>query len=189
MKDYFNYQGKVCVVTGSSNGMGLATTKMLVDLGAKVYAVSRSTTKVEGIEASILCDLSCKEDIDKAFAQLPDHIDCFFGVAGLSGSKTPYLTTFNCDFTANKYITLEYLTKRMSAGGSIVYVLRHVSIGRSIGRSRTKLSTQPDGKKRKRHWASFRRLPRVTSHICLPNAACPSLLPSRLSHSERKVFG
>jgi NAD(P)-dependent dehydrogenase (short-subunit alcohol dehydrogenase family) len=122
MKDYFNYQGKVCVVTGSSNGMGLATTKMLVDLGAKVYAVSRSTTKVEGIEASILCDLSCKEDIDKAFAQLPDHIDCFFGVAGLSGSKTPYLTTFNCDFTANKYITLEYLTKRMSAGGSIVYV-------------------------------------------------------------------
>ena len=122
MKDYFNYQDKVCVITGSSNGMGLATTKMLVDLGATVYAVSRSTTKVDGIAASVLCDLSKKEDIDNAFRQLPNHIDCFFGVAGLSGSKTDYLTTFNCDFTANKYITLEYLTKRMTAGGAIVYV-------------------------------------------------------------------
>ena len=60
MKDYFNYQDKVCVITGSSNGMGLATTKMLVDLGATVYAVSRSTTKVDGIAASVLCDLSKK---------------------------------------------------------------------------------------------------------------------------------
>ena len=122
MKDYFNYQDKICVVTGSSNGMGLATAKMLVDLGAKVYAVSRSETKVDGLAASILCNLSRKNDIDEAFKQIPEHIDCFFGVAGLSGSKTDYLTTFNCDFTANKYITLTYLTKRISAGGAIVYV-------------------------------------------------------------------
>lgn len=122
MKDYFNYQGKVCVVTGASNGMGLATARMLVDLGAKVYAVSRSETKLEGLAGNILCDLSKKGDIDAAFAQLPEHIDCFFGVAGLSGSKTDYITTFNCDFTANKYITLEYLTKRMDAGCSITYV-------------------------------------------------------------------
>lgn len=122
MKDYFNYKDKVCVVTGSSNGMGLATAKMLVDLGAKVYAVSRSATKVDGLAASVLCDLSKKDQIDNAFAQLPEHIDCFFGVAGLSGSKTDYLTTFNCDFTANKYITETYLSKRMSAGGSITYV-------------------------------------------------------------------
>lgn len=120
--DYFNYIGKTCVVTGSSNGMGLATAKMLTALGAEVYGVSRSETKVDGIKASILCNLSNKNDIDRAFSQLPEHIDCFFGVAGLSGSKTDYLTTFNCDFTANKYITLEYLKKRMSSGGSIVYV-------------------------------------------------------------------
>ena len=122
MKDYFNYQGKVCVVTGSSNGMGLATAKMLVDLGAQVYAVSRSETKVEGLAASILCDLSQKNQIDEAFSKLPEHIDCFFGVAGLSGSKTDYLTTFNCDFTSNKYMTLTYLKKRMGTGGSITFV-------------------------------------------------------------------
>ncbi len=49
MQDYFGYSGKVCVVTGSSNGMGLATAKMLIDLGAVVYGVSRSETKLEDI--------------------------------------------------------------------------------------------------------------------------------------------
>ena len=43
-------------------------------------------------------------------------------MAGLSGAKTDYVTTFNCDFTANKYITLKYLTERMSEGSSITYV-------------------------------------------------------------------
>ena len=37
MTDYFGYNDKVTVVTGSSSGMGKAATNMLVDLGAKVY--------------------------------------------------------------------------------------------------------------------------------------------------------
>ena len=115
MKDFFRYTDKVCVVTGSSNGMGLATARLLVELGAKVYALSRSETKVDGLAASILCDLTMKDDIDRAFAQLPERVDCFFGVAGLSGAKTDDVTTFNCDFTANKYITLKYLVNRMEA--------------------------------------------------------------------------
>ena len=32
-KTLWGYKGKVCVVTGSSNGMGLATTRLLVQLG------------------------------------------------------------------------------------------------------------------------------------------------------------
>lgn len=39
MKDYFGYQEKVVIVTGASSGMGKATAEMLVDLGAKVYAL------------------------------------------------------------------------------------------------------------------------------------------------------
>ncbi len=118
----FGYEGKTCVVTGSSNGMGLATAKLLVSLGAKVYAVSRSTTKAEGLAGNIRCDLSNKASIDEAFAKLPEKIDAFFGIAGLSGSKTDYRTTFHCDFTANKYITKQYLRARMGRGGSITYV-------------------------------------------------------------------
>ena len=122
MKDIFGYKDKICVITGASSGMGLETTKMLVDLGAKVYALDLNECKVEGIEKFIKCNLASKDDIDKAFDSIPNKIDSFFGNAGLSGSKTDYLTTFNCNFTANFYITNEYLTKRMENGGSILYV-------------------------------------------------------------------
>ena len=121
MKDYFGYKDKICVVTGASSGMGEATVKMLVDLGAKVYAIDINECRVDWITKFIKCDLSKKEDIDKAFLDIPEHIDSFFGVAGLSGSKTDYRTTFDCNYTANMYITLNYLKNRMSKGGSIVY--------------------------------------------------------------------
>ncbi len=67
MKDYFGYQGKVVVVTGAASGMGKATTEMLVDLGAKVYALDWAEVKVAGIEEYIHTDLSLKYSIDKAF--------------------------------------------------------------------------------------------------------------------------
>lgn len=122
MKDYFGYKGKICVVTGASSGMGEATTEMLVDLGAKVYAIDLNECKVKGITKYIKCNLSNKEEIDAAFKEIPEEINCFFGIAGLSGKKTDYITTFNCDFTANKYITLVYLANRMKAGSSITYI-------------------------------------------------------------------
>ncbi len=121
MKDFFGYDGKVCVVTGASSGMGKATTQMLVELGAKVYAIDMNPCQVEGIEKYLKCNLASKEDIDKTFKELPEKIDSFFGVAGLSGSKTDYRTTFDCNYTANMYITLYYLKERMQKGASIVY--------------------------------------------------------------------
>lgn len=123
MKDYFGYNGKNCIVTGAASGMGKATTEMLVDLGANVYALDLNECTVEGIKDFYRCDLANKESIDEIFNKLPEKIDCFFGIAGLSGSKTDYITTFNCNFTANKYITEKYLKNgRMDKGGSIVVV-------------------------------------------------------------------
>ena len=121
MKDYFGYNGKNCVVTGASSGMGKATVEMLVDLGAKVYAIDLNQCEVNGIEKFIKCNLASKQEIDEAFNQLPEKIDSFFGIAGLSGAKTDYRTTFDCNYTSNMYITLNYLKQRMEKGGAIVY--------------------------------------------------------------------
>ena len=122
MRDYFNYTNKICVVTGASSGIGKATCNMLIDLGAIVYGIDRNPCEINGLKEFIQCDLSDKNSIDQAFTKLPNHIDSFFGVAGLSGAKTGYWTTFTVNFIANKYITDNYLVNRMTSGGSIAYV-------------------------------------------------------------------
>jgi NAD(P)-dependent dehydrogenase (short-subunit alcohol dehydrogenase family) len=122
MKDLFGYKDKICVVTGTSSGIGEAVGTLLVQLGAEVYALSRSDSQVTGVAKSVRLDLGNKTEVDIAFESLPQNIDCFFGVAGISGYKNDFLTTFNVNFTVNKYITDAYLVNRMSAGSSILYV-------------------------------------------------------------------
>jgi NAD(P)-dependent dehydrogenase (short-subunit alcohol dehydrogenase family) len=122
MKDYFGYNGKVCVVTGASSGMGKAAAEMLVDLGAKVYALDLNECPVEGIEKFVRVSLGDKASIDECFKELPETIDCFFGIAGVSGIRTDFNTTVTIDLIANTYITEEYLSKRMGKGGAIAYI-------------------------------------------------------------------
>lgn len=122
MKDYFGYNNKICVVTGAASGIGKATVDLLLELGAKVYALDIVKTPLTGVEKYIEVDLSDKDSIDKAMKQVPTHIDSFFGVAGLSGARTNYYKTFTVNYIANKYITEEYLKNRMTYGGSISYV-------------------------------------------------------------------
>lgn len=98
------------------------TAELLIELDAEVYALDITKIELEGAKKFIEVDLSSKESIDLAMKQLPEHIDSFFGVAGLSGAKTNYYKTFTVNYIANKYITEEYLKNRMSAGGTIAYV-------------------------------------------------------------------
>ena len=129
MKDYFGYQEKVVVVTGASSGMGKAAAAMLVDLGAQVWALSRSEPDVPGIFKFISTDLSDQASIDAAFKQIPDHIDSFFGIAGASGLHNTFVETVKIDLLSNKYITEEYLAKRMSAGAAIAYMTSNGGYG------------------------------------------------------------
>lgn len=122
MKDYFGLKDKICVVTGSASGVGKAATEMLIDLGAKVHALDRADVTVEGIEQFIHVDLSKKESIDQAFEALPEKIDCFLGCAGIFGATNDFMTTVTINFVAYKYITQEYLSKRIVDGGAIAYI-------------------------------------------------------------------
>ena len=116
-----DYKDKVCVVTGAASGIGLATVKLLLEEGAEVYAMDLADVSI-GNTLALTCDLSDKDSIDTAFEKVPDHIDCFFGVAGVSGAVSNYHKTFTVNYIANKYITETYLKNRMSKGGSICYV-------------------------------------------------------------------
>lgn len=120
--DLMDYAGKVCVVTGSASGIGRSVCEMLIAQGAVVYGLDRNKYLPEGMAQFIPTDLADKASIDHAFSLLPARIHCFFGVAGLSGAKTDWWTTFTVNFSANKYITEAYLEKRMEAGDAIAYV-------------------------------------------------------------------
>ena len=143
--DYLGYEGKVCVVTGAANGIGKATTQLLVDLGAKVYAIDKVNVDVNGIKNFIEADLTNKEAIDMAFEEIPRQIDCFFGIAGVSGINNTYYETFTINYIANKYITENYLKKRMDRGASIVYV------------------SSPSGKHWEKYYSEFNDYSRATT--------------------------
>ncbi|MET4156544.1 SDR family oxidoreductase [Agromyces sp. PvR057] len=122
MTDHFGYAGKTVVVTGAASGMGRALSEILVDLGANVYALDRVEPQVPGLTRSIIANLGEQASIDAAFAEIPDRIDAFFGIAGISGVHNSFLETLTVNFIANKYVTDTYLVDRVVANGSITFV-------------------------------------------------------------------
>jgi NAD(P)-dependent dehydrogenase (short-subunit alcohol dehydrogenase family) len=121
MKDYYGYQGKVCVVTGASSGIGYAVSEKLLDLGARVYALDIQNLTLP-VHKFINVDLGNRDSIDVAFKEIPDKIDKFFGIAGISGQHHDYNTTVVVNFISNKYIGDKYLTERINEDGSIAFV-------------------------------------------------------------------
>ena len=83
--------GKRCVVTGASSGIGFATLRALAAKGARVLAAAR---KVEAIAKEAIpgvavfsCDLSGKEGVDALFEKAREElggIDVFFANAGFA---------------------------------------------------------------------------------------------------------
>ena len=124
MRDYLNYGGAVCVVTGAASGIGKATAELLVDLGADVYALDVQECTVPGIKSYVPVNLAFKESIDEAFAKLPSKIDKFFGIAGVFGFGFDLVTAFTINFIANKYMTEAYVLPRLTEGeyGAIAFL-------------------------------------------------------------------
>ncbi len=71
MKDPLGYEGANVVVTGAASGMGAATAKILVDLGAQVSVLDVKETDVEGAR-HVHLDLLDPSSIDTAVAQLEE---------------------------------------------------------------------------------------------------------------------
>jgi short-subunit dehydrogenase len=84
-------KGKVAIVTGASGGIGLATTKLLAEGGAKVALVARSEEKLAAIVREIpesmfvICDMSKEKEIKEMVAEVYKHygrIDILVNNAG-----------------------------------------------------------------------------------------------------------
>lgn len=118
----FGYEGKVAVVTGAANGIGRAVAEELVKQGAKVYAMDLRDIEIEGIEKAIHVDLADRESIDKAFSEVPEHIESLFLVAGVSAYSVPGITSIRVNFLSHKYICEKLMPARMEKGDAITIV-------------------------------------------------------------------
>lgn len=132
-------EGKVAVITGSSSGMGLATTELFVAEGARVLACDINNAVGQDLEARFPgkvkaqhCDVMVEKDIERAMQAAVDAfggLDIVFNNAGAGGSPQTIqeMTGDAWDFSMNLLLRsvalgIRYAIPHMIArgGGAIV---------------------------------------------------------------------
>lgn len=95
--EHHRYVGKVCVVTGGANGLGLNLVNRLVEEGAFVAALDLEKETLDKEFAGqekvfgVPCDVSSKASVDAAVAAVIEHyghIDALFNIAGVIGRQS-----------------------------------------------------------------------------------------------------
>jgi len=127
MEDVLGYTGRHVVVTGAASGMGAATARLLVDLGARVTAVDIKQTEVP-VDRVIELDLRDRDAIEAAAASLDGPIDAFFGSAGLPGSPFSALDVLLVNFVGARHF-VELLVPKIPAGGAVAVVASNAAMG------------------------------------------------------------
>lgn len=117
MNELFGYEGKKVVINGAASGMGEAATRLLVDLGAEIYALDIKEVKLP-VKKYIHTDLSKKELIDAALVEIPGNVDRVFTCAGVPGPPFTPIQTVMVNFVGNRYM-VEALLPRVVDGGAV----------------------------------------------------------------------
>lgn len=136
--------GKIALITGGSSGIGLATAKLFVAEGARVFITGRRQAELDaaakeigGNVVAVASDVSKLADLDRVFAMIQERagrLDIVFANAG-GGAFMPVdqVTEEHVDkyFGINVKGTLFTVQKAlplMSAGGTIVITGSMVSV-------------------------------------------------------------
>jgi NAD(P)-dependent dehydrogenase (short-subunit alcohol dehydrogenase family) len=119
MSDFASYKNKRVVVTGCFSGMGEATAKLLLKLGAEVHGVDYKDCTLP-LASFNKADLRDPASIDAAVLKIGGKIDGLFNCAGLP-QTFPALDVMKVNFLGTRYIT-EKLIPMMGEGSAIVSI-------------------------------------------------------------------
>jgi len=121
MSDVLGYKGKRVVITGCFSGMGHATAKLLLDLGAEVHGLDVKECDLP-LASFTQLDLRDRASIEAGVGGIKGKIDSLFSCAGLPGSGSfPPIDTFTVNFIGHRHLT-ELVIPRMEGSGAIVAI-------------------------------------------------------------------
>jgi NAD(P)-dependent dehydrogenase (short-subunit alcohol dehydrogenase family) len=128
MTDILGYNGKRVIVSGCFSGMGEATAKMLIELGAEVHGLDFKDSALP-LASFGNVDLRDPGSIEAGVAKIGGKIDALFNCAGLPGGGAfPPLDTFKVNFAGTRHLT-ECVLPLMAEGGAIVSIASTGGLG------------------------------------------------------------
>lgn len=119
MSDFLGYKGKRVIVSGCFSGMGAATAKYLVELGAEVHGLDYKTPDAK-FASFTQTDLRDPASIDAAVNAIEGPIYALFNCAGLP-QTAPALDVMKVNFLGARHLT-ERVLEKMKEGSAIASI-------------------------------------------------------------------
>jgi NAD(P)-dependent dehydrogenase (short-subunit alcohol dehydrogenase family) len=128
MADILGYTGKRVIVTGCFSGMGEATAKLLLALGAEVHGFDYKDSTLP-LASFTNVDLRDPASIEAAVAKLGGTVHALFNCAGLpGGGGFPAMDTMKVNFIGTRHLT-DCVVPLMGDGGAIVSIASTGGLG------------------------------------------------------------
>jgi NAD(P)-dependent dehydrogenase (short-subunit alcohol dehydrogenase family) len=122
----FDYKQRRVVVSGCSSGIGRATAKLLVELGAEVHGLDVKPSDLD-LHSFNLMDLREPASINSAMKNISGRVDALFNCAGIPPGPPP-LDVLKVNFVGTRHLT-ELVLSSMQAGGAIANVASNGGAG------------------------------------------------------------
>lgn len=126
MSDLLGYKGKRVIVSGCFSGMGEATAKLLLELGAEVHGLDYKDSALP-LASFHNVDLRDPASIDAAVAGIGGKVDALFNCAGLPQSF-PAMDVMKVNFIGLRHLTQQVLPL-MGPGGAIASIASTGGLG------------------------------------------------------------
>ncbi|MDB6159140.1 MAG: family oxidoreductase [Gammaproteobacteria bacterium] len=126
MTDFLGYKNKRVVVSGCFSGIGEATARQLLQLGAEVHGLDYKQSKLD-LASFRLVDLRDPASIDAAAAAIGGKVDALFNCAGLPQTSPP-LDVMKVNYAGTRRLT-EKIVPLMGQGSAIASVASIAGLG------------------------------------------------------------